>query len=613
MSINATVDGTTYSGVQTISVGGKSIALAESGSGGDVVRASWHQCPEVVREYLANVDYTDVPYTQTSIETYAPNPAVPATNSKPNGETIDGVTYYNTVPNVDTPFASTNAAGTLNPLDHVRWIKSVTNNMRDIGGWACDGGTIRYGRIFRSGSLHAQDEDLIVNQLGIQTEYDLEGDGIPAYSGYKMRYFEGTGVYYSLVNRDAWRTNLRGAFDAVRYGGSAIIHCAMGADRTGTLVCILEALLGVSQSDLDKDYELTSFYHAYRARNGNYQGGTADWAHLMAQIEALNGSTIRDKVVGFVIGLGFTAADINTFRHDMIDGNPGDITVPTYSVTNALTHCSTSNSATSVEHGSSYSAAITAAQGYMLTGATVSITMGGSDITATSYSNGTISIPSVTGNLVITIAAAAQATTYSVTNTLTGCSNSNGAISVLENASYSAVITANSGYTLTGATVQITMGGVDITSSAYSNGAISIATVTGNVVISVVAKKENLFDEDDFVDGARLKSNGTTASYSTGQLVTGFVPAAVGNAFEINTDTSLLANAYTGMVSCYNANQEHLGQIGQGASTVWSFSDNNLKGVCTIPSSWSGNSLASTAYVRFCIPYEHLASIKIYK
>ena len=35
MSINATVDGTTYSGIDTITVGGKSIALAESGSLGE--------------------------------------------------------------------------------------------------------------------------------------------------------------------------------------------------------------------------------------------------------------------------------------------------------------------------------------------------------------------------------------------------------------------------------------------------------------------------------------------------------------------------------------------------------------------------------------------------
>lgn len=42
MSISATVDGTTYSGVQTITTGGKTISLAESGgSGGTIASGSF--------------------------------------------------------------------------------------------------------------------------------------------------------------------------------------------------------------------------------------------------------------------------------------------------------------------------------------------------------------------------------------------------------------------------------------------------------------------------------------------------------------------------------------------------------------------------------------------
>lgn len=79
---------------------------------------------------------------------------------------------------------------------------------------------------------------------------------------------------------------------------------------------------------------------------------------------------------------------------------------------------------------------------------------------------------------------------YSVTNNLTGATSSNSATSVEENTAYSATITADSGYTLTGATVSVTMGGTDITSSAYSNGTISIASVTGDIAITVVAAEE---------------------------------------------------------------------------------------------------------------------------
>lgn len=374
-----------------------------------VEAVSWHQDSEAVRNYLAQVDYTGVPYTETEISDYLPSSPMPITNTKPAGVTVDGVTFYNEAPNVLTPFATPNKAGTLNPLDQVRWINSKTSNMRDLGGWGCDGGSVKYGLLYRSGELNSQDERLFIEELGINTECDLTADGVPAFPG-KMRFIGHTSyAMYSLANTEAWRVNLRGIFEAVRYGDPVIFHCSMGADRTGTLACILEALLGVSQSDLDKDYELTSFY-ALRARNGNYQGGTTDWAHLIGQLLALSGETIRDKAVTFVLSLGFTAAEINAYRRAMIDGTPADITGPMFTVTSSLSNCASSNSAGSIGVNESYTATITADSGYTMEGATMAITMGGTDITASAYSNGTISIPSVTGALVITIAAAKEET-----------------------------------------------------------------------------------------------------------------------------------------------------------------------------------------------------------
>lgn len=78
-----------------------------------------------------------------------------------------------------------------------------------------------------------------------------------------------------------------------------------------------------------------------------------------------------------------------------------------WKVTNNLSNCTTSNSATGVAKGSSYSATITANRGYTLTGAVASVTMGGSTVTG-AYSNGTISIANVTGDIVITVTAAAR-------------------------------------------------------------------------------------------------------------------------------------------------------------------------------------------------------------
>ena len=77
-----------------------------------------------------------------------------------------------------------------------------------------------------------------------------------------------------------------------------------------------------------------------------------------------------------------------------------------YTITKNLTNVTISNSATSVNENSSYSATLTPSDGYELS--TVTITMGGSDITTSSYSNGTITISNVTGNIVITANATQQ-------------------------------------------------------------------------------------------------------------------------------------------------------------------------------------------------------------
>lgn len=72
-------------------------------------------------------------------------------------------------------------------------------------------------------------------------------------------------------------------------------------------------------------------------------------------------------------------------------------------ITNTLTHVTNSNSAVSIQNGTRYLAALTADEGYALD--TVEVTMGGTDVTETAYSNGVINIASVSGDIVITATA----------------------------------------------------------------------------------------------------------------------------------------------------------------------------------------------------------------
>ena len=82
-------------------------------------------------------------------------------------------------------------------------------------------------------------------------------------------------------------------------------------------------------------------------------------------------------------------------------------------------------------------------------------------------------------------AVTSSATTYNITKNLSNCTLSNNATSITKGASYTSNITANSGYELMN--ISITMGGTNITSSAFSGGKINISNVTGDIVITAQA------------------------------------------------------------------------------------------------------------------------------
>ena len=85
--------------------------------------------------------------------------------------------------------------------------------------------------------------------------------------------------------------------------------------------------------------------------------------------------------------------------------------------------------------------------------------------------------------------------TYAVEYELVNVSSDNRTATVVEGAAYSATLTASDGYTMDGATVSVTMGGVDVTADVYADGVISIPAVTGNVSIMASARVEEAAPE----------------------------------------------------------------------------------------------------------------------
>ena len=77
--------------------------------------------------------------------------------------------------------------------------------------------------------------------------------------------------------------------------------------------------------------------------------------------------------------------------------------VTLYQITMSISHCTSSNTATNVEQGTPYLTTLTADEDYDLADSDITVTMGGVDVTSTVVSTGgVITIPRVTGDIVIT-------------------------------------------------------------------------------------------------------------------------------------------------------------------------------------------------------------------
>ena len=395
---------------------------------------SWHQCPEAVRNYLAAA-LAAYPSNggATIVDQYAPNyiniePDVSRANSKPIGYTVDGVTFYDNEPLIAEPFSTASKAGTLTALDWLRWYNTTLAapatgsdykrgyNCRDIGGWPCDGGTVKYGMLVRGSEPNPVDRDLMVGKIGIMTEVQLLPLSEQA-TDYQMKSpwgidWDGNDTesesVYNLDNPTLWKKILTAIMDSVLHSKPVYFHCGVGADRTGVVALMLEGILGVSRDNVDIEYELTDFalgWHTvdnqvFRSRSySSYQSLMAG----IASIPLVGGlsDTFRNRCVSFALSLGITIDEINAFRSAMIDGTPEVITptLTTYTITRNGANVTFSNQTASVRENESYSVTVTANSGYKIDG--VVVTMGGVDV-SNYYSDGVVSIPSVTGNVIIT-------------------------------------------------------------------------------------------------------------------------------------------------------------------------------------------------------------------
>ena len=155
-------------------------------------------------------------------------------------------------------------------------------------------------------------------------------------------------------------------------------------------------------------------------------------------------------------------------------------------ITGTYTSCSTNNTNKSIAYGESYSATITPITGYHLYSAT--ITMGGTNITSSAWtqSTGKINISKVTGNIVIKITAVINK--YEVNTTATNCSITPTNEIVNYNGTYIGEVGINPGYTLSKSNISASGTHSGIQYEANSNS-LRIDNIKSNVNISATAQK----------------------------------------------------------------------------------------------------------------------------
>lgn len=278
-------------------------------------------------------------------------------NKFPLYNLIPGTTYYYKVTHVMADGSLVEAKSSNFTTSSVPWrllYINGTQNVRDLGGWmGLNGKKIKYGRIIRGAALSdSSSPDLIVTGKGrlaladlkIQAELNLGAidteTSIAANCAYKKI---GYGNYADAVVTASARAQFKEALEWIVacLGGTLnqsglpqverniYMHCQGGCDRTGTLAFLLLGLLGVSESDLAKEYELSSFsvIGLGRLRNTVKAVDVYDYSGMVAAIKQYPGSTIADKFYSFATnattaaqpGCGIAAATVTAFRNLMLE------------------------------------------------------------------------------------------------------------------------------------------------------------------------------------------------------------------------------------------------------------------------------------------------------
>lgn len=197
-------------------------------------------------------------------------------------------------------------------------------NLRDLGGMtAAEGRRIPFGMLYRSSAyLPEAEEPREFQECPVfgatpapKSILDLRWEGespalAPDQDPQAVQYLPIPAQMYVGIFTAKGMENCRQLFSvfARRENYPVLFHCVVGADRTGTLAFLLQAVLGCSEEEIRRDYVFTSFYSTrYFSAVDTMLARMDDFAE--APEEPLQWKTER-----FLLRCGVSAREIREFQ-----------------------------------------------------------------------------------------------------------------------------------------------------------------------------------------------------------------------------------------------------------------------------------------------------------
>ena len=207
-------------------------------------------------------------------------------------------------------------------------IDGITN-MRDIGGYSTSSGkTVRYNMILRGSEF-----DGLVNksyylknpeqakEFGFVFDMDLResylfNDNYISRLGNNVRHDFYTAPMYGSVFKATGLKSIKKVFAdlADKNNYPMYMHCTYGKDRTGTIIFLLQSVLGVSDEDKNNQYLLSKFIFSDISNSNLYP--------IYNGLDSYEGSNTNEKVISFLKkDVGVTQAQIDSIRNILLESD----------------------------------------------------------------------------------------------------------------------------------------------------------------------------------------------------------------------------------------------------------------------------------------------------